>query len=174
MDTQPTTYTPERVDEKKNKQTRTWVSFKCKKGEFLTLLCSSPCICRLSRVCIWAKIPQSHKGSWLMFSRWPTRQLSQQVLAAAFLDRQLPPTSIDCFVLLTGLFYPLLLTDSFSVLPGTLLPLPSSGLVGYLARKPSVWVSRQKRQRNLLTGTPTGMNATYCVTVQLPINFIHL
>ena len=36
-----------------NERTRTWVSSKRKKGEvYVTLLCSSPCICRLSRACI--------------------------------------------------------------------------------------------------------------------------
>ena len=36
-----------------NEQTRTWVSSKCKNREvYVTLLCSSPCICRLSRACI--------------------------------------------------------------------------------------------------------------------------
>ena len=35
-----------------NEQTRTWVSSKRKRRGFVTLLCSSPYICRLSRACI--------------------------------------------------------------------------------------------------------------------------
>ena len=50
--TQDTTYTTEKVEEKKNKQERTWVSSKHKKGEFFfTLLafCASVGYCK--RVC---------------------------------------------------------------------------------------------------------------------------
>ena len=54
---------------------------------------------------------------------------------------------VDCAVLLlTGLFCSLL-GPSFP------RPLGKSRLVGNLARKPFVWISRQNRQRNLLTGT---------------------
>ena len=47
------------------------------------------------------------------------------------------------------------------------LPSFSSGLVGNLARKPFVWVSRQNRQKDPLAGThpnPQKTNATYRAT----------
>ena len=45
--------TTERVEERTNEQTRDWVSSKCKKEEvYVTPLCRSPCICRLSRAYI--------------------------------------------------------------------------------------------------------------------------
>ena len=113
---------------KKREQTWTWISSKRKKGEvcdtFLTFY-------ELSRVCIQVKFPQSHQERWLILSRWPTQPLSPQVLAVAFL----------------------LLTIDCPVLSVTFLPFSSSGLVGDLACKPFVWVSRQNRQRDPLTGT---------------------
>ena len=50
--TQNTTYT-----RKENKQTRTWVSSKRKKGEVCDTFLA---FCELSRACIRAKFPQSH------------------------------------------------------------------------------------------------------------------
>ena len=82
------------------------------------------------------------------------------------------PWSVDCPVLLTALFC-----------SGTFLPSSSSGLVGNLARKPFVWVSRQNWQRDPLTGThslthnhthknecPTSCNNWY----QRPLHFQHI
>ena len=43
-----------------------------RREKFVSLLCSSPCICRPLWACIRAKFPQSHQECWLIFSRWPT------------------------------------------------------------------------------------------------------
>ena len=58
-------------------------------------------------------------------------------------------SSVDCLVLSTDLVS----SAFFSVLPRIFLPSSSPGLVGDLAHKPFVWVSRQNRQRNVLAGT---------------------
>ena len=57
------------------------------------------------------------------------------------------------FLLPTALFCRQSCSLHFSVLPWTFLFSSSTGLTGNQARKPFVWVSRQNRQRNLLTGT---------------------
>ena len=49
-----------------NEPTRTWVSSKLKKGE-VTLLCGSPCICRLSRACILRETSTKPLGMWTHF-----------------------------------------------------------------------------------------------------------
>ena len=141
--TQETTYTTERVEEKKNIQARTWVSSKCKKGGVLALFCSFLCICGLSRAFIWVKFPHNHQEHWLILSRWPTQPLGPQVLApcltAAFLS--LLPSFDFCWQLSS--------VDSL----GPCLPLSSSSLIGNFMQKPFVWVSCQNKQRNPLTGT---------------------
>ena len=128
---------------KENKQTRSWASSKCKKGDFVTLLCSSPCIASVYS----SEIPTKSPGMLMLTAlscRLPC-SVHFSVLHLS-LDCRLPPTFVRYPFLSTDLFF--LLTDS-----GTFLPSYSSGLVGDLARKPFVWVSRQNRQRNLLTGT---------------------
>ena len=135
-----------------NEQRRTWVSSKRKKSEFVTLLCCSPCICRLSRACIGAK-PES---AFLVAKA--TRNAD---------------SSLDCPVLSTGLFYSLLLTVLFlcqlarSVFSGTFLPSSTSNLAGDLALRPFVWVSRQNRQKDSQTNTHTNRNECYpsCHTI---------
>ena len=112
---------------KENKQTWTWVNSKHKKGEVCDTFLA---FCELSRACIQTKFPQSHKECWLIFSCWPTQHLGPHILA------------VVCSLLLIALF-------CF----GTFLPLLSSSLVGNLAIKPFVWVLRQNRQRDPLTGT---------------------
>ena len=91
---------------------------------------------------------------WLILSRWPTQPLSPQALAPALFCR-LPYYAdcpvLTCSLLLSTLFYRL--SCPFSM--GPCLPSSSSGLVGNLAREPFVWVSRQNRQRDPLTGTHT-------------------
>ena len=140
---QNTTYTTERVEEKKT-QTRTWVNSKRKKEAYDTFLA----FCELSRACIRAKFPQSHKEHWLGLSRWPTRISVHRFLLLLSSD--------DCPVLSTGLFCLLLLLFCHPhplSSSGTLLPSSSSDLVGNLTCKPFVRVSRQNKQRNLLTDT---------------------
>ena len=151
---------------KEDKQTWTRVSSKLKKGEVCnTFLAFS----ELSRACIQAKLPQGHQECWLILSRWPTRLLSPQVLATTLFCRL--PWSVHFSWLVCSLPWPLLLYRLPPSLfcSGTFLPSFSSGLVGNLERKPFVWVSRQSRQRNLLTGlpTPTEMNATHRVTISI-------
>ena len=62
----------------------------------VTLFCSFLCICGLSRVCIQAKFPHSHKERWLILSCWPTWPLGPQVLD--------PPQAVaSLWLLLTAL-----------------------------------------------------------------------
>ena len=65
------------------------------------------------------------------------------------------PGSSSCSLLPTALFCRLVCFASFSWLSETSLLSSFSGLEGDLTRKPFVWVSRQNRQRDHLTGTPT-------------------
>ena len=85
--------------------------------------------------------------------------VGQQVLVAAFLNSvdwsPLCPTLISW--LTCSVDWSLLLpsADCPSLFSGTFLPSSSSGLVGDLTHKTFVWVSRQNRQRDCLTGTLT-------------------
>ena len=135
---------------KENKQTQTWVSSKFKKRE----VCDTfPAFSELSRACIRAKFPQNHQEFWLILSRWPTQPLSPHILAVTFLDRQLPPTSVDCPVLSTGLCFQLLCSASFSWLVWDLpsfVPFRSNGK----SRAQALCMSFvPKHTRNLLSGT---------------------
>ena len=51
-----------------NEQTRGWVSSKCKRREFVTLLCSSPCIwwCNGYRRRIWTRRHEFKSWTWLI------------------------------------------------------------------------------------------------------------
>ena len=146
---------------KENKQTRTWVSSKRKKGEdcdtFLAFF-------ELSRVCIRAKFP-----------RMLTHPLT---LANPALTPQVLTLAVACSLLPTALFCPLLCSASFSWLSAspdfcrlpcslpwsllstsvdsrTFLSSSSSGLVGNLTPK----------QKNLLTDTyPHNEYPTSCHT----------
>ena len=112
MDTQPTTYPTERLEEKKNKQSRAWVSSKHKKGEVGDTFLA---FCELSRACILEKLPQSHQECWLIFSHWLTRPESTG--SSSHLSQPSASlTSVNWYLLSTGHFCPLLLTVSFSVL----------------------------------------------------------
>ena len=138
---------------KENKQTWTWVSSKRKKGEVCNTFV-------LLSVHLWAstsmysnEIPAKPPGT-LTLSRWPTWPLGPQVLA------------VTCTLLLTSLFYWLpssvLLSAFFCSVLWPCLPYLSSGLVGNLARKPFVCVSRQNRQRGLLSGTYSHTHRNEC------------
>ena len=131
----------------RKKQARIGLAPSARREKFVTLLCSFLCICRLLRACIRAKFPHSHQERWIILSRWPPRPLCPQDLAPRFAATFLRP-SPSVRLLLTALFCWQLLTGQ-----GACFPSSSSGLVGDLARKPFVWISRQNRQRNLLTGT---------------------
>ena len=143
---------------KENKQTRTWVSSKLKKGEVCDTFLAFG---ELSQGCIRAKIPPSHLERWLILSYWPTRPLGPHIRA------------VTCSVLLTVLFCPLFCSASFSWLPpsfpslGPCLPSTFCGLVGNLPHKPFAWVSRQNKQRDPLTWTRIHThttNAQHCAT----------
>ena len=115
---------------------------RARREKFVTLLCSFLYICGLARTCIRAKFPQSHQERWLILSRWPTRRLSPQALAHALFCRL--PCSVDWFLLFCSV---LSCSGTFC------LPSSSSDLTDNHVRKPFVWVSRQNRQRDPLTGT---------------------
>ena len=146
------------VGRKENKQTRTWVSSKRKKGEVCSTFLA---FCELSWAYIRAKFPQSHQERWLIHSRWPTRPLDPHILAVGF-----------PWLLLTALSCRLLCSVHFSVLPpslfcsGTFLLSSSSGLVGDLGRKPFLWDSCENRQRDPLDDTyphPHNESPTSCL-----------
>ena len=84
---------------KENKQTQTWVSSKCKKGEVCNTFLA---FCELSWAYIWAKFPQCHQECWLIFSSWLSQHLRPHIPAVA------------CSLLVTALFCPLLCFASFS------------------------------------------------------------
>ena len=127
------------MEEKKNKQARTWVvSPKRKKGEVFDTLLGFYASVAVTSVNS-NKIPTRER--WFILSRWLTWPLGPLVLtppsaAASLSDRCLSLT---------------VLTPFCSALRPR-LSLSSYGLVGNLARKPFVWVSHQSGQRKPLTG----------------------
>ena len=118
--------------------------------------------------CIRAKLHKPQGILTRLLALVNPASVDQQVLAAAFL------TSVDwsplCPTLISWLTFSWLLSLSLSpadcslLLPSadcfsvTFLPSSSSGLVGDLAGRTFVWVSRQNRQRDSLTGTHTQRN----------------
>ena len=92
---------------------------------------------------------RTHKTQHTQLRGWKKREQPglwvHKSKQSPFSDRQLPPTSADCSLLVTALF------SSFDLRP--YLPSSSFCLVGDLACKSFMCVSRQNRQRNLLTGT---------------------
>ena len=58
-DTWNTTYTTERLEEKKNNH-GLGLAPSARREKSVRVLCSSPCVCRPSRACIRPKFPQSH------------------------------------------------------------------------------------------------------------------
>ena len=143
-----------------------------RKGESVTL-CSSPCICRLSRACILREtstkpLTQQRSsrvgqpglcGSTGLLSRlsdfcWLSSLPCFYLLTASFCWLC---HSLDCYLKLTVLFF-LALSTAFSVFSRTFLPSSTSGLAGDLALRPFVWVSRQNRQRDRLSGANTNGN----------------
>ena len=150
-DTQPTTYTTERAEEKKNKH-GLGLAPSAKREKFLTLLCSSLCVCRLSQACIWAKFPQGHKGR---LTHLPTlaNLASQSTGSSSHLSQ---PSASPNFCRLVCSVHFSWLTPSF--LSMTFLPLSSSSLMGNLMHKSFVWVSSQNRQRDALTAIHTHTN----------------
>ena len=146
-----------------NEQIQAWVSSKRKKGEvYVTLLCSSPYINRLTRACILRET--STKPLEMLTHLW----LSS--LAASFCR---PCPSPDSYLKPNVLFCLPFSTDS--VFSGTFLPSSTSGLAGDLALRPFVWVSRQNRQRDSRTGAHTNGNECYilCHTISISHDFIN-
>ena len=105
---QHTKYTTDWVKEKKNKQSLAWVSSKRKKGEVCDTFVHS--VCLSANVSVYSSETPTKPLGMLTHFFTLVNPASSQV----FLDRQLPPISVDWSVLSTGLFCPLLLTDSFS------------------------------------------------------------
>ena len=103
-----------------NEQARAWVSSKRKRREFVTPLCSSPCIYRLSQACISVKLPRP-------------------VSSAPF-----------CWLFSSALLYQLSLSLSIYlyVFSGTFLPSSTSGIAGDPSFRPFVWVLHQNRRRD--------------------------
>ena len=126
-----------------------------RREKFMTLLRSFLCICELSRVCIRAKFPQSHQERCLISLHWLIRPLGAQVQAVAFLNTL---ASLDLCWLLSPADCLLLFCS------GTLPSFVFFRLVGDLARKAFVWVSRQNKQRNLTGTHPTHTHKNECPT----------
>ena len=155
--------------EKENKKRRTWVSSKRKKGDVCNSLHSFLCICELSRACTQAKFPQGTLTHPLTLvnptsgTTGPCSRLSRSSDSSDFCWLLSPS---DCPVLSTAFFCSanclLLLAASFCLLLWPCLPLSSFDLVGNLALKPFVWVSRQNRQNDPLTGTHTDTHRNEC------------
>ena len=114
---------------KKNKQARTWVSPKRKKGEVLALFRHSVAIMLVHP----NKIPTQLPG------------LLTHPLTLADLFQQLP-LSEHCLSLTVANSYLLIALRPC-------LSLSFSDRIGNLVHKPFVWVSRQNRRRNPLTST---------------------
>ena len=123
---------------KKNKQARTWVRPKCKKGKVLALFWHSEAITSVYP----NKIPTQLPGTM-------THPLALVDLACGSTSPnnslQQPP--------LSDRYLSLIVTKSYLITAlGLCFSSSSSGHIGNLARKPFVWVLRQNRQRNHLTG----------------------
>ena len=120
-------------------QTRTAISSKCKRREFVTLLCSSPCICMLSRACILRET--STKPLWTL-THFSTALLpSSHCLLLRTVSFSGQRSQADCSLLPS-------FVNSLSVFSGTFLPSSTSGLMGDLTLRPFVWVLHQNGQRD--------------------------
>ena len=129
--------------------------------KFVPLLCSSPCICWLITTSVYSsEIPAeppgmlTHPFTLANPASEPTGPSSCSLLLTALFCWLL--LTIDCLLLFCRLGSSFWLPSSVDcpVLSTTLfLSLPSSGLVGNLARKSFVRVLRQNRQRDTLAGT---------------------
>ena len=163
-DTQSTT---ERVEEKEQTDKHGLGSApSARKGVCDTV--HSLCICRLSPACILCETSTKSTNNALV----NPASVGQQVLAVAFLtfvDSLLCPTSIFSCLLQLTVSYPEQLSQAdWSLLPSVLncslclfSDLPS--LVHFRSRGKSrpqsfVWVSRQNRQRDRLSGANTNEN----------------
>ena len=121
--------------------------------EFRNTFCT---FCEPTRACTRAKLPQKPLAMLtsvdcvLLFLL--TALSSRLIFSLPFC--WLSPSSRFCWPPSSGLLCQLTL----SVFSGTLLPASSSGLVGDIALKPFVWVSRQNRQMDRLTDTHTHLH----------------
>ena len=132
---------PKEWRKRTNKQTRTWVNSKRKKGEvYVTLLCSSPCNLQAIAGVYFAR----------NFHKAPRNADSSLDCPASIFS---PPPSVDCVLLCTTisgrLFSSALLCQlALSVFSGAFLPSTNSGLEGGIALRPFMCVSRQSKQRD--------------------------
>ena len=131
------------MEEKKNKQARTWVSSKRKKWKvFDTFLAFCASVGYRERVSERNSNTATRNADLSSRVGWPCFWVHRSHLFAEqlpFFNRHSSPTSVDCLLPLTA--------------PRPCLPSSSSVLVGNLANKLFVWVSRQNRLRNPLIGT---------------------
>ena len=125
--TQDTTYPTERVDEKKDKQSRTWVSSKRKKGEVCDTICSFLFTWGGAIASVYpSEIPTQTTGT-----------LTHPLTLANPDSGSTGLSSLPSSYLSLAIAFPwFLLTAFFCSLLWPCLPSSSSGLVGNLARKP--------------------------------------
>ena len=123
---------------KKNKQEWTWVSSKRKKGDVFDTFLALLCICGYRE-----RVSERNSHTIIRNADWSSRAGRPGLwVHKSKLHLQQFPRRLSLTAANSSLFTAL----------GTCLSSSSSGLVGNLARKPFVWVSRQNRQRNPLTG----------------------
>ena len=141
----------ERVKGRTNEQTRTWVS-KREKGTFMWRFCAAfrAFVDYRGRV-FFTKCLQKPLGMltllWLFFLTAPFCWPSFPWTA---ISRRLVSSALRCRLPSLGS-----LVNWPSLFARTFLSSSTSGLVGDLELNPFVWVSRQKRQRDLLPGAHT-------------------
>ena len=147
--------------EKKNKRTNTDLGqLQAQEREVcVTILCSFLCICRLSRACILRETSTKPRG--MLTHLWLCS------LTASFCR----PSSLVSYLKPTVLLCPALSTDSLCLL----WDLPS--LLHFRSHGRShpqsfVWVSRQNRQRDHLSGTNTNETNCYALCHILTILYI--
>ena len=124
---------------KKNKQERTWVSPKHKKGEVLALFWHSVVIGSVYSNRIRTQLPGTLTHPLALSDRASGSSSPKFSL-------QQPPLS-NCRFSLT------ITNSSLLTALGPCRSSSSSGLVGNLVCKPFAWVSQKNKQRNPLTGT---------------------
>ena len=143
--------TIEGVEEKKNKQSRAWVSAR---GGSPWHFCAS---CELTRAFTRAKTLTKPLAILISVDCSPLCSTLISWLTCS-VDKSLLSPSADCVLLLLT---PLLCRLSPFVFSRAFLPSSTYGLVGDLVRKPFVWVSRQNKQRDSLIGTYTQKNGCH-------------
>ena len=143
-----------------NKQTRTWVSSKRKRTELVTLLCSSPCICRLSQTCILCETSTKPLGMLTHFLTVFSALLPSSyclLLPTMFFSAQL--SKAHCSLLPSFVNWPSL----SSLRPSFSRPLPVSWEISCSC---PLCRFRAKTDKEILSGTHTNRNECWpsCLT----------